>query len=51
MAKSSSSRSSSRSSKSSSSKSSSSRRHQPLSPPGGFSGRRSRYDEGGEIDW
>ena len=49
MAKSNSSRSSSRTS--SNSKSNSTRRHQPLSPPGGFSGRRSRYDEGGEIDW
>lgn len=39
------------SSRSFSSKSNSSRRPQPKSPPGGFSGRRSRYDEGGEIDW
>lgn len=51
MAKSSSSRSTSRSSKSSSSKSSNSRRHNPMSPPGGFNGRRNRYDEGGEINW
>lgn len=43
--------SSSRSSRGSSSKSNISRRPQPKSPPGGFSGRRSRYDEGGEIDW
>ena len=41
----------SNSSKSSNSKSNSSRRPQPKSPPGGFSGRRTRYDEGGEIDW
>ena len=43
---------SSRSSRgSSNSKPSGSRRPQPKSPPGGFSGRRTRYDEGGEIDW
>lgn len=42
---------SSRSSKTSSSKSNNSKRHQPLSSPGGFSGRRTRYDEGGEINW
>lgn len=41
----------SNSSKSSNSKSNSSRRSQPKSPPGGFSGKRTRYDEGGEIDW
>ena len=41
----------SNSSKSSSSKSNTSRRPQPKSPPGGFSGKRTRYDEGGEIDW
>ena len=41
---------SSRSYRGSSSKSNTSRRPQPKSPPGGFSGRRSRYDEGGEID-
>ena len=41
----------SNSSKSSNSKSNSSRRPQPKSPPGGFSGKRTRYDEGGEIDW
>lgn len=51
MAKSSSSRSSSRNSKSSNGKRDMSRRHMPLSPPGGFSGRRSRYEQGGEIDW
>ena len=41
----------SNSSKSSNSKSNSSRRPQPKSPPGGFSGKRTRYDEGGEINW
>ena len=41
----------SNSSKSSNSKSNSSRRPQPKSPPGGFSGKRTRYDEGGEIAW
>jgi hypothetical protein len=41
----------SNSSKSSNSKSNSSRRPQPKSPPGGYSGKRTRYDEGGEIDW
>lgn len=34
----------------SNSKPSDSRRPQPKSPPGGFNGRRTRYDEGGEID-
>ena len=41
----------SNSSKSSNSKSNSSRRPQPKSSPGGFSGKRTRYEEGGEIDW
>lgn len=41
----------SNSSSKSSSKSNSFRRPQPKSPPGGFSGKRTRYDEGGEIDW
>ena len=41
----------SNSSKSSSSKSNTSRRPQPKSPPGGYSGKRTRYDEGGEINW
>lgn len=41
----------SNSSKSSNSKSNSSRRPQPKSPPGGYSGKRTRYDEGGEINW
>ena len=41
----------SNSSKSSNSKSNTSKRPQPKSPPGGFSGRRTRYDEGGEINW
>jgi len=35
----------------STSKSTSTRRHQPLSPPGGFSGKRTRYEQGGQIDW
>lgn len=41
----------SNSSKSSNSKSNNSRRPQPKSPPGGYSGKRTRYDEGGEINW
>ena len=44
--------SSSRSSKSSSNGSRDmSKRHMPMSPPGGVGKRRTRYDEGGEIDW
>ena len=51
MAKSSSGRSSRASRSSYTNKVINNRRHQPLSPPGGFSGRRSRYEQGGEIDW
>ena len=51
MAKGSSSKSTSRSSRSYANKSINNRRHNPMSPPGGFNGRRNRYDEGGEINW
>ena len=40
---------SSKSSKSSSNKTDNAKRHKPLSPPGGFSGKGTRYGKGGKV--